>query len=380
MAFVRGIIEVRTWPIEIFAQIFKSVYFTELKIDGKRDKTLAELVEIFKITPPRVKVIDFSDNDLYQKTVEELVEIFASLPSMARTLILRNNKLFRKPTAELVQIFQALPRSFIMLDIDGNEIDQKPIEELVTIFKAFPPLATVHVGHHNPFQKTVAELKHLQILTALSSSITSTAATLHLDKNYLENYSFKRLIALFETLSSAVITVNLSKCELHRLSTKNLIQLFQAIPLSVTTVDISNNCLFLNKSIEERDQLLDALKISHPTNWREVIAEDNGEAAFARVILPLLSACKQGKLTLDAVSIILSYLLPFPSDKHPLAATKEKLTSAISANVLAIRHIANGGGFFSHSGKRMLEKLKEKSATQDKIASRTLQHFCLNYC
>ncbi len=150
-------------------------------------------------------------------------------------------------------------------------------------------------------------LWHTQLAKALAA-IPGNVTSLDLRENELGNLSSKKLAEAFAAIPETITSLDLSNNELHRKTLPELIQIIAAIPKTVRSINLGGNELFVGKSAKKRDELLKAL--SHYEQHGRLILSQNGEAAFLRALLPMVSAARQGILLSELVSKILAWLLP----------------------------------------------------------------------
>ena len=97
---------------------------------------------------------------------------------------------------------------------------------------------------------------------------------------------------IFSELSPSVTSLDLSDNSLNALPLEALIATIAAIPANVTSVHLANNNLFVGKSPQERDELINALT-PYNTHGR-LNLEQNGESTQIRAASLLIEMQRQG--------------------------------------------------------------------------------------
>lgn len=192
-------------------------------------------------------------------------------------------------------------------------------------------------------------------------------------------------VQILGAIPGTITSLDLSDNGLDKFTPAELVLLLKAIPATVTSINVGKNNLFTNKTIIERDCLLKSLQ-PFEQNGRLQLSH-NGEAAFARALLPMLSLVKQKKLPFDIVSHILGQLLSNPGNKSEIALVNNKIAqSVMSKNGLLIKqgYSRNGASFFQRlslyfgDSTSKMNTLKNRARNNPESAeAKTLEHFCL---
>lgn len=271
-------------------------------------------------------------------------------------------------------LLEVLPR-FAKLDISDEKLRKKCATKITTLWQAIKQDdTTLNLSNCLLYQLQSSQL------TKIFSEIPKHISTLNLSDNKLWTKCASELAHAFETIPSHINTLIITRNKFGLRNQFDLVALLSSIPTHITTIDISDNNLFKNRNLKERDQLLHAINLTNKN--RHIILTGNGESAYSRVLLPLLSACKQNLLNLDVVILILSNLLPIP-----VSSIKKKIELSLPIAIIKdcyMRHESIIPGFFRSQvlffrcGNELVEELRRqaKNAPND-AATKTLDHFYL---
>ncbi|CDZ78551.1 hypothetical protein BN59_02861 [Legionella massiliensis] len=150
------------------------------------------------------------------------------------------------------------------------------------------------------------------------ATIPTGTTSLTLSADTLGNLSVTGFAQALRAIPASVNAIDLSANNLDELSTTDLALVLAAIPATVTSINLRNNNLFINKSFEQRDNLLRALA-PHEQHGRLSLAK-NGESSIGRALAPLIELSRQnGGVLIDVVNHILRQLSPNP----PLLSNKQ---------------------------------------------------------
>ena len=133
-------------------------------------------------------------------------------------------------------------------------------------------------------------------------------------------------------------TLDLGHNSLDALTQAELAVALSAIPAHVEKIILSRNTLFIDKSREEIDALLQAIPADRDVNkHRFILAGENGEPDVARAALPLCAFSIQFGFPVEMVFKILGHLSNAPISGTPisqLAGSAMKMIHKKQAGVL----------------------------------------------
>lgn len=238
---------------------------------------------------------------------------------------------------EFLQAFKDIPIDEDTLILSKNNLADKSTAELVEAFALIPGnITSVNLfGNYLGYSKTAYELR--QILLSLPTSVT----TLDLRANSLENQN-----------------------------PANLQLILQSLPPALTVINMGNNKLSIHPDTG-------MLAINETLTSKLVLSRKIPE-----IILPILSAVKQGLFTMDFAQDVLSHVLS--KNLQPKAFISKHISKLIYSDDSAVLKSAfqrNGGSvsFFANLSSDNTLKALEIEANKDRnnAAHRTLQHFVL---
>jgi len=354
--------------LQILRDIPQSVRLLNLSRNNFHKKLLSDLFQSIATIPLNVVSLDLSQNNLYQILGTGLAELLAAIPKGVTSLNLSGNVLGNMPSEDLALALAALPKNITSLNLSGNNLSSLSTADLIKVLAAIPKTVTsLNLSMNDLGSRSASELNDI------ISSSSQNRISLNLSENNLHNIG-----AALAQISASLRFLDLSNNALGKLTEKELLDVIQAIPKTVTKVDLCHNELLRNKSISKRDVLLKSLQPFEQDG--RLLLSHNGEPAFARALLPMLSLVKQGGLPLDIVSHILSYFLRNPEKLYDNQLIQNKIIQSVTANKgVLINQRYKQMEFFSIASSEKIEELKKraKNAPKDENAAATLAHFCI---
>lgn len=250
---------------------------------------------------------------------------------------------------EMVKKLHGILENHDTLDISGSELSKLETAKMVRFLSVIP--------------------SHVTVLNMSECGLGSSWDKENIDK----------LKKIFSAIPKHITSLDISKNNIGIFKTADdLDAIMSAIPKTVIKINVSSNDLLLFKDIAHRDKVLQSLKSKDEKTERELIVKNNGEHAFARCLLPILSGVKQKIIPYDIACLILSFLV------SPEANVKSEIKK-IPTKILQSHYKLSGGSFFQSRGiflkasrDEVITTLQERANKDPNGASsQTLTHFCI---
>ena len=266
---------------EAFGHISETVTWLDLSENKLYEMSCDELVVVLQSIPAGVTSLNLSGNRLGWMSGDELARVFAAIPRGVTQLDLSNNNFCALTDDALVQAFRAISEGVISLNLSSNYFGERINNGLGALLRAIPVNVTsLDLGYN-----------HLNSQSAAKAARIEGEADSDIEAEYSdsEEESSESEAENTETLSEPSETIDTALAEdLKMLSS------------GVTSLNLSGNEFFKNKTREQKDDLLIALRESNPTIGLKI--SGNGESDLQRALEPMVSFSRK-KVGQERVSI-----------------------------------------------------------------------------